>query len=829
MRVLSRIALVALVLSRASVLGGQPAAEEVDAIRVTGTVQDPSGAVMPGVDVKVLWGTLLVSRSTDNEGSFSFELPPGEYQMAVAAPEFKTWTETIRVTPSMPALKISLFLADVSRTVEVLADSNERDADPGVHWSSITISGAELMDLPEDEESLSDYLQLLAGGTGSAQIIVDGFSSSRFPPRSQIGRIVVEQSPFNADGVGPRISVTSREPGPIRWAGRLHFGLQGRSFSAAYDGPIVRGKLSMGFNASIQRGDSERRSIRALLPDGPVDTSFMTSSGSRTFGMSGTLRPSPSHSINFRFNQSEWERLNDGAGGFILEERGFDNASRSWSSQISGQTILSPRMIHEFRFQFNRTRSRAIPRTEAVAIDVLGAFSGGGAQVRADFRSSSYSGGSTLRWAPSPKWNVQIASDANYESSRNVSGNNYLGTFTFSSLEDYVAKRPLLFSKVANGDPVTETKRLGFSSSFQADYRMTLKTALRIGARYSFGSTLRDYDNVDPVTQLSYQLKKGSVIRLSAAISHSAASPVIDAREPSHIVIVNPSYPDPFSGSSVGAATTLRSSSIRVRARDFVSAYTMTSQLSLQQTLRKDWRLTASFAVNRSVHQPRMRNINAPYPGSPLPSTMTPAEIDRLRPRYPFTGAIHQYESTGNALSKGFDVILQAAPVRAFLKSVVSGTAQYHLNWSEDDNEGSNPYDRRSAWARTGQRHTLTSIFSIRSSVLGSFSFPIAWNSGRAYSVTTGRDDNFDQSMNDRPEGVKRNSLRAPGAFNVNLSYTSPPIARFPLRLTVQVSDLLNRAQISGLNSVITSPLFGKPSSYGPGRSIRISTSLASF
>jgi hypothetical protein len=37
-------------------------------------------------------------------------------------------------------------------------------------------------------------------------------------------------------------------------------------------------------------------------------------------------------------------------------------------------------------------------------------------------------------------------------------------------------------------------------------------------------------------------------------------------------------------------------------------------------------------------------------------------------------------------------------------------------------------------------------------------------------------DDNFDQNINDRPAGVPRNSLRAPGVYTVNLNYNSSPL-----------------------------------------------------
>jgi hypothetical protein len=143
---------------------------------------------------------------------------------------------------------------------------------------------------------------------------------------------------------------------------------------------------------------------------------------------------------------------------------------------------------------------------------------------------------------------------------------------------------------------------------------------------------------------------------------------------------------------------------------------------------------------------------------------------------------------------------------------------------------------------------------------------------------------------------VKRNSLRGPGQYTINLNYTSPPLnlrakkvdaatvpggaaptaaasnvsaqdaliqsalnAGLPLasiqqliasistqpglilgpggapttqqptlthpRITFSfnVANLLNNTRVNGYSGAITSPLFGKPTGYGPGRSIILS------
>jgi hypothetical protein len=119
---------------------------------------------------------------------------------------------------------------------------------------------------------------------------------------------------------------------------------------------------------------------------------------------------------------------------------------------------------------------------------------------------------------------------------------------------------------------------------------------------------------------------------------------------------------------------------------------------------------------------------------------------------------------------------VQIPSSKKYFKTQVSGLIQYGLTWAADDNQIQNSYDIRSDWARNDQRQRFQSQFSVRPPWIGTFNLIISANSGRTYSITTGMDDNFDQNINDRPAGVPRNSLRAPGVYTVNLSYNSSPL-----------------------------------------------------
>ena len=192
---------------------------------------------------------------------------------------------------------------------------------------------------------------------------------------------------------------------------------------------------------------------------------------------------------------------------------------------------------------------------------------------------------------------------------------------------------------------------------------------------------------------------------------------------------------------------------------------------------RKNWRVSTSFSFNRSVHQLRNRNVNAPFPGTALDPALTKEQIDQLRPFYPYVGRINRFESIGNTLGKTLNFTVQIP-----FKTVPEDTVHRHdskpaSRGQEDDGQWQNPYNIRADWATT----TISASGSrapFRSGLRwwATFNFNFNTNTGRAYTITSGKDDNRDQSINDRPAGVERNSLRGPGQYTVNLTWSSPPI-----------------------------------------------------
>jgi len=842
--------------------------------RLTGRVMDSSGLVMPGVSIKLYQDDKVVKEATTSaEGIFEIIADPGEYKLEIAAPDFTTYTQMVQATPDPRPLSVTMQLAQITQSVEVTETRNEISIDPDSSLTTTVLEREFIESLPDDEDELTGYLQQIAGSRGSAgggvTFVIDGFNAGQVPPKDHIQQIRINNNPYSAEFSGPgfgRVEIVTK-PETSDYHGTMNFmfkddslnarnpfaitkpAYQQRNLNATLSGPVIRNKVTLNVTARNFSTDNSE-TIRAILPTGQLATPVVMPSLNRALIARTQWALTKNNTMDMNVEYRNVNNNNWGVGGFNLAERASDRTAHNMGFQMRDTAILSKTLVHEMRFQYRHDSNQQTPRTDGIAINVLDSFFAGGAQNRTVNNNGIVEFGDVLMYSAG-KLTLKSGFQGVYRMNHELSENNFGGTFTFSSLADYVAGRPVTFTKNA-GDPELDINAFELGTFLQTDWRATKEFNLSMGVRYEAQTNISDRNNIDPRLGFAYRISKTLALRGGAGVFHQRLDIGtvdqafrLDGAHQQQFVIRFPSFPDPYLNAN-GSPAPLPPASIRVVAPGLANPYTLNTSVSLEKTLPNGIGLTLSLDSIRGVHLYRSRNINAPLGGS------------LTRPD-PSQGNVNQLESSGSSHSVNY-----TAGFRQMLRNKwnLNVFANYTLGDTMNDTDRpfglpANNYDLRSEWGRAAQ--------DLRHRFLTGVNFRLPWGvnvntivnatSNRAYNITTGYDDNGDTVLNDRPDGVKRNTGIGPRAFNMDLRLTKtinlkstenpgsastggvnalgePQRSSGPGGLTrqrrptmsfvVNIQNLLNNQQLNSFSGVMSSPFFGRANSARNPRQIEV-------
>jgi hypothetical protein len=562
---------------------------------------------------------------------------------------------------------------------------------------------------------------------------------------------------------------------------------QARNFNTNFSGPIIRNKLSLNLQARHNTNENSDI-IRAttINPDGSLVQHYdpvVMPNYNKGMNARTQFAINKNNTLYTNFNYQKQENRNQGlgGGGFTLLERASDRFGSNSEIQIRESSILSTRMVHEVRFLYEQNRNTQTPQTIGVAVNVLDSFNSGGGQNKSSSRNKTSEFGNLLMYSGS-KWTMKVGSQGLVRRNHSLSENNFIGTWTFSSLADYLAGRPLQFTR-NTGDPLLDVNQFEIAAFMQSDYKVSNKFNLSFGVRYEDQTNISEHNNFDPRGGFAYQLGKTTVLRGGVGVFHDRFSQNaveqllrLDGTRQLQIIVRNPTT---FPVIPEGAA--LPPASLRTRAADLATPYNFNQSISLEQSLWGGFGITLSWDGQRGVHLYRSRNINAPLPGT------------NVRPE-PLQGNLYQLESTGLSKSNNFSI-----GGRGQLRGRIQGMlfSSYTLGYTNNDTDGAfslpvNSYDMHSEWGRSPQdtRHRFNIGGQIRLPWGISTTTQVNWISSRPYNITTGRDDNADFTINDRPtdialcnflngsncdslsgQMISRNTGKGPGLFNITMSF----------------------------------------------------------
>jgi hypothetical protein len=183
---------------------------------ISGTVTDPTGAVVPKATVEIHNPVSGYDRTatTDTSGNFSFSnIPFNPYHLTVSLPGFNSYVQDVDVKSSVPTnLKISLSLAGASSSVTVEASSEDLLETTSTEHTDVDRNLFEELPLESASSSISSLITLSAPGiTADSNGLFHGLGDHAENSFSVDGQPITDQQSKIFSNQIPEDSVQSME------------------------------------------------------------------------------------------------------------------------------------------------------------------------------------------------------------------------------------------------------------------------------------------------------------------------------------------------------------------------------------------------------------------------------------------------------------------------------------------------------------------------------------------------------------------------------------------------------------------------------------------
>jgi hypothetical protein len=861
-----------------------------------GIVVDDQRAVLPGVSITITNVDTGIIRTIVTDGAGSYRAPalqPGTYELTAELQGFTIYKRTgLSLTIGQESrIDITLQVATVRETVEVTG------AAPLVDVSSntigTTITRKDLESLPLATRNFLDLANMTPGVTGvggggvntSGQLsrnnsfLIDGVSNDNTLVSSSRGgfsleavrEYVVLANQFSAEyGVssGAIVSVVTRS-GTNKTEGRAfifdrnaHLDAQDpfshaqgsgkapfsqQRFGGFLGGPVAKDNLF--YFVSYEGLRVQQTSVVTSI-DVPVDQREFPNPNNQHQGLvKFDKQVTSQNSATLRYRVDDLRTKGDGIGGLNTLDRGADNTNNNQDLVFSDNAIASSRLLNEFRFQYGRSnRYTDTENYSPVGTPQINRPSGnfgksatnpqGANEKRLQFVDNvSYSASSH---------SIKAGADISIIRGLSFFPRNRDGTFTFATDKPFNAADLSTYPtqyvhEQFIPDVALPNELYGFfaQDAWRASSSLTLNVGVRYDLETSYGHILDvndDRNNIQPRLGFVWApfhdnrtaIRGGWGIYSDRSFTNVQLD-VAAVKDGQKIVINNPGYPDPTSRGTVTA--TPSTTVVQPNPR---SPETQTTSLGFQHELRPGLTTSIDGVYSVGYNLFNNRDVNYPtFPGGPRPN--------------PAQGQLIQFGMEGHSWSTALLASLQYRPGHGPLFGI-SYTLSRALRDVEDfQSFAQNELDQAAEKGpgNNDRTHQLVGNFTASLPYGIQLAGLASYRSGLPWTVTTGRDNNLDLTINDRPDlavvggdpldkatyftnftnrvgNLGRNTNRGFNYFTLDMrlsKYVVIPHAR--IELFGEAFNLTNYTNFGLPNGNLLSSTFGKPSALATGAAPR--------
>ena len=816
---------------------------------VSGSVEDQSGAVIPGVKLTLMnhaTGQAVAAKS-DGEGRFVFQnVLPGEYMVRGEAEGFKRSETAVSVHgQAVTNLHVKMLISPTEDVVDVSASGSRPDA-PENNADSLNVNADFIARLPSQSQDIlpviGNFLSPAAQGVEGTSIVVDGVESSTLTePTDAIKRIYINKDPYSAEFRRPgsgRLEIVTRNGSRSHFDGNLAFygrndifdatnafadekpNLARRLWEGTLGGPLPISHARFFLSASRLSND-EDAIVNATIPQGQFVQNVPTTQITNNIIGRADFKPSEDNTLSVLYDFRNNPQENRGVGGLRLPTQATTSDNTRNNLKLWYTSAGSATFINVARFSYEREHDRVGVPVTSSELDVSGAFIGGpnqsalsqhGTRMEIQDIISYVHGAHTLRAGAAflPK-SFDVADSTNFG-----------GTFTFPSLTSFNAQAPVLFD-VIKGNP-----RLSFSKHeaygfVQDTVNLQQHATFMLGLRYDWQEHLSSPTHFAPRAAFGYAPGNGkTVFRAGAGIFYDRLSDhvveqisLLNGILEREFIVRQPAFP-------VASLAGIKPS-LWLLGPNPQSPYLFQASFSIEHPLFQTLRGTLEYRYLRGVHLFRALDANAPVAG--------------VRPD-PNLFLRRQVESIGLLRSNAVIASLQG-----HVKKNLKFKAQYTLSRSDDNTDGplvlpADSHNLGPEWGRSSfdMRHRLVLAGTADLPAAFRLGLMVVGNSGMPFNITTGSDDNGDGVANDRPPGVTRNTGQGPGFMQTDLrlsklfTFFKGPlnadgdVGGFrKMEVSFDVFNLFNHTNLTNIIGQVSSPRFGEAASALPARTLQLS------
>lgn len=679
---------------------------------VSGSVADPDGALIPGATVTLTPAhgkTLVVQSSSD--GTYALHnVAPGTYSITVTMQGFATYAKQAVHLAAGQKLSLDVKMQiQAQQEVQVTTQAAQVSVDADSNASSTVIKGKDLDALSDDPDELSDELTALAGpaaGPNGGQIYVDGFTGGQLPPKSSIREIRINQNPFSAEydrlGYG-RVEVFTK-PGTDKFHGFYSVEGGDKAFNTSspflgstntqpdYHRILMFGSFSgpLSHSMSFSVGGSHRTiDDNALIyPSGyyahsatdinPCQPGDLTCTYFPAFPEANRAITQPEtrsdispridialgekNTLTARYQYNVSGSQNGGIGGANLLTQGVNSEFTENTIQISDTQIVSPRVINETRFEYQRDHSTSNALHDGATLSVQGAFTWGGSSNGVQRSTDDHIEVQNYTSIALSKNFIRLGGRLRYNSDSVYSTSGTNGTFIYNNLMDpcvtsntdtttqggcvnitstpclaanagvssYQCGIPGQYNVTAINKPTIGGSVTDVGLYAETDWKVKPNLTLSYGLRYEAQNVINSSHDIAPRVSFAWGVPRGqgktpvTVVRGGFGIFYDRFElgnymNTLQQNGTNQVVstfikpgpLCRPDNPDGC-GTAVPGRAKITQLGTGIR-----SPYTMQSAIGVDQQLGKIGTLSVNYLNAHGVHQYMTRNFYTPNASTP--------------------------------------------------------------------------------------------------------------------------------------------------------------------------------------------------------------------